>query len=62
MTGELHPLVKFNLVLLLFFLIFGELYLASVFLIPLTFAGILAMLMAPLCVKLERRGMKHVNV
>src|SRR5699024_10153566 len=35
---------------------FGELYLASVFLIPLTFAGILAMLMAPLCVKLERRG------
>lgn len=52
----LHPLVKFNLVLLLFFLIFGGLYLASTFLIPLVFAGILAMLMSPLCAKLEARG------
>jgi len=55
MTDTLHPLVKFNLVLLLFFLIFGGLYLASSFLIPMTFAGILAMLMTPLCAKLESR-------
>lgn len=53
---DLHPLIKINLVLLLFFLVFGGLYLASSFLIPLVFAGVLAMLMTPLCVKLEARG------
>lgn len=56
MADNLHPLVKFNLILLLFFLIFGGLYLASDFLIPLVLAGILAMLMSPLCIKLEGMG------
>lgn len=55
-AGNLHPLVKLNLVLLLFFLIFGGLYLASDFLIPLAFAGIFAMLMSPLSAKLEGIG------
>lgn len=54
---NLHPLVKFNLILLLFFLVFGGLYFASSFLIPLVFAGILAMLMSPLSAKLEARGL-----
>lgn len=57
MTKNLHPLVKFNLFILLFFLVFGGLYFASAFLIPLVFAGILAMLMTPLCVKLEDKGL-----
>lgn len=57
MSSNLHPLVKFNLILLLFFLIFGGLYLASSFLIPLVFAGILAMLMSPLSAKLEDFGL-----
>lgn len=57
MNGKLHPLIKFNLILLLFFLIIGGLYLASSFLIPLTFAGILAMLMSPLCTRLEATGL-----
>lgn len=56
MADNIYPLIKFNLILLLFFLIFGGLYLASAFLIPLAFAGILAMLMSPLCKKLEARG------
>lgn len=56
MYNNLHPLVKFNLVLLLFFLVFGGMYFASAFLIPLAFAGILAMLMTPLCARLEARG------
>jgi predicted PurR-regulated permease PerM len=56
MVKNLHPLVKFNLILLLLFLVFGGLYLASAFLIPMAFAGILAMVMTPLCVKLEAKG------
>lgn len=55
-ADDLHPLVKFNLILLLFFLIFGGLYLASDFLIPLVFASILAMLMSPLAAKMEGMG------
>lgn len=53
---NLHPLVKFNMVLFLFFLVFGGMYFASGFLIPLVFAGILAMLMTPLSAKLEAIG------
>lgn len=55
--NNLHPLVKFNLVLLLFFLVFGGMYFASSFLIPLAFAGILAMLMTPISAKMEAKGM-----
>lgn len=54
---NLHPLVKFNLILLLLFLVFGGMYFASAFLIPLVFAGILAMLMSPLSAKFEERGL-----
>lgn len=54
---NLHPLIKFNMVLLLFFLIFGGMYFASAVLIPLIFAGILAMLMAPLSARLESSGL-----
>lgn len=53
---NLRPLIKANLILLLFFLIFAGLYFSSAFLIPLAFAGILAMLMAPLCNKMEANG------
>src|SRR5699024_3243465 len=59
MIEKLHPLLKFNLVLVLLFLVFGGLYLAATFLIPLAFAGILAMLMAPFCVKLESWGVHN---
>lgn len=54
--NNLPPLLKANLILLLLVLIFSGLYFARAFLIPLTFAGILAMLMAPLAQKLEISG------
>ncbi|HEX6982969.1 MAG TPA: AI-2E family transporter [Balneolaceae bacterium] len=54
--NNLHPLVKTNLIFLLFFLIFGGMYFASAFLIPFIFAAILAMLLTPLCRKMEGAG------
>lgn len=60
MNADLNPLVKINLILLLFFLIFGGLYFASNFLIPLAFAAVLAMLMTPMCVKLEQIGVNKM--
>lgn len=56
---KLHPLVKVNLILLLFFLIVGGLYIARDFLIPLAYATILAMLLVPLSRKLESRGINR---
>lgn len=56
MDKKLHPLVKTNLILLLFFLVFGGMYFASAFLIPFIFATILAMLMTPVCRKMESAG------
>lgn len=55
-TRNLHPLVKANLILLLFFLVIGGLYFARTFLIPLAFAAIFAMLLTPLSSKLENAG------
>lgn len=43
-------------VLFLFFLVICALYFGQKFLIPVAFAGILAMLFLPLCVKLEGKG------
>lgn len=59
MTKDLQPLVKINLILLLFFLVLGGLYIASAFLIPLAYAAILAMLLIPLCQRLEDEGVNR---
>lgn len=56
LQSNLNPLVKANLILLLLFLVIGGLYLASAFLIPLAFAVLLAMLLTPLCRKIESVG------
>lgn len=56
MKDPLNPLVKTNLILLLFFLIFGGMHFASSFLIPFVFGAILAMLMTPLSRKMEKAG------
>jgi predicted PurR-regulated permease PerM len=53
---NLYPLLKTNLILLLFFLVIGGLYIAQTFLVPLAFAAILAMLLTPMCNKLEHLG------
>ncbi len=58
--NRLHPLIKINLVLLLFFLVIGGLYFARAFLIPLAYAVIFAMLLAPLCQKLESKGINKL--
>ncbi|HYH55268.1 MAG TPA: AI-2E family transporter [Anseongella sp.] len=54
---KLHPLVKINLILLLFFLVFAGLYFARGFLVPLAFGAIFAMVMIPLSKKLEKLGL-----
>ncbi len=46
-------------VLLLFFLVIAGLYFAKSFLVPLVFAGVLAMLFIPLCRWFERRGLNR---
>lgn len=60
MTRDLHPLIKVNLIFLLFFLIFGGMYFGRDFFIPLTFAAILAMLLTPLCIKFEKLGLGRI--
>ncbi|HEY9559273.1 MAG TPA: AI-2E family transporter [Anseongella sp.] len=57
---KLHPLVKINLILLLFFLLFAGLYFARSFLVPLTFGAIFAMVMIPLSRRLENMGLHRV--
>ena len=57
---KLHPLVKINLILLLFFLLFAGLYFARGFLVPLSFGALFAMVMIPLAKRLERRGVPRV--
>lgn len=54
---KLHPLVKTNLILLLFFLLFAGLYFARSFLVPLSFGAIFAMVMIPLSQRLEALGL-----
>lgn len=56
---RIYPLVKTILILILFFLVIGGLYVAQAFFIPLTFAAILAMLLIPLCRKLEGKGVNR---
>ena len=52
-------LTKTVRVLFFLFLIFCGLYFASPFLIPVAFAGILAMLFLPLCRKMESKGLNN---
>ncbi|TCS87300.1 putative PurR-regulated permease PerM [Anseongella ginsenosidimutans] len=54
---KLHPLVKINLILLLFFLVFAGLYFARSFLVPISFGAIFAMVMIPLSKRLENLGL-----
>src|SRR4028118_113869 len=49
-----YPLVKYTLLLLFAFLFFQGLFLARQFLIPFSLAALLAMLMLPICKKLEK--------
>lgn len=55
-TARSSQAIKF---LLLFFLIFGAMYLAKPFLVPLAFGGLLSMLLLPLNEKMERKGMNR---
>lgn len=59
LRNALYPLIKINLILLLFFLAIGGLYIAKDFLIPLAYATILAMLLIPVCNKLENKGINR---
>jgi predicted PurR-regulated permease PerM len=52
-------LKKFTLILLFFFLFFGGLFFAREFLVPVSFAALLAMLLAPLCNRFEKWGVKR---
>jgi predicted PurR-regulated permease PerM len=47
---------QFNQVLLALLLFFGILYLGKPFIVPVAIGGLFAMLLAPVCRKLERRG------
>ncbi|MDQ3191345.1 MAG: AI-2E family transporter [Bacteroidota bacterium] len=53
-------LYKFNQILLMGFLLFGGLYLAQSFLIPVFIAALLAMLLLPVCKILETYGWSRV--
>jgi AI-2 transport protein TqsA len=53
-------LYKFNQVLLFGFLLFGGLYFAQRFLIPVFIAALISMLLLPICEKLEKWGWKRV--
>jgi predicted PurR-regulated permease PerM len=49
-----YPLIKYTLLLLFAFLFFQGLFLARQFLIPFSLAALMAMLMLPVCKKLEK--------
>lgn len=53
---KIKGLPKLTLVLLFLFLLFSGLYFAREFLVPVSFAALLAMLMAPLCNRFEKWG------
>jgi predicted PurR-regulated permease PerM len=59
MLGNKLTISKSVQLLLLLFLVFGGLYYARSFLIPIAFAGILAMLLLPLSIRLEKKGVKR---
>lgn len=54
MQAGLNPITRFNQVLLFIVLFFGILYFAKPFFIPLAIGAMLAMLLVPLCRRLER--------
>lgn len=49
-------LVRFNLIILAFFLVFAGMYFARTFLIPVALSLLFAMLLTPICRWLERKG------
>ncbi|HWK99022.1 MAG TPA: hypothetical protein VNQ55_03705, partial [Parapedobacter sp.] len=49
-----NPIIRFNQVLLFIVLFFGILYFAKPFFIPLAIGTMMAMLLVPLCRRLER--------
>jgi AI-2 transport protein TqsA len=53
-------LYRFNQVLLFGFLLFGGLYMAQQYLIPIFIAALISMLLLPICDRLERWGWKRV--
>jgi predicted PurR-regulated permease PerM len=53
-------LYNFNQILFFGFLLFGGLYLAQTFLIPVFIAALLSMLLLPVCKRLEKWGFKRV--
>lgn len=55
--NNISGLKNFTIFLLFLFLFFGGLYFAREFLIPVSFAALLAMLMAPLCNRFEKWGL-----
>ena len=65
MQAGLNPITRFNQVLLFIVLFFGILYFAKPFFIPLAIGAMLAMLLVPLCRRLERfnvpRGLAAVG-
>ncbi len=50
------PIFRFNQVLLFIILVFGILYVAKPFLIPIAIGGMMAMLLVPACRRLEKWG------
>lgn len=54
MQAGINPITRFNQVLLFVVLFFGILYFAKPFLIPLAIGGMMAMLLVPLCRRLEQ--------
>lgn len=58
-TEKFTVLGRFNQVLLFFALTFLILYFAKSFLVPVATGGLVAMLLVPVCRKMEKRGMKR---
>jgi predicted PurR-regulated permease PerM len=57
MATDQHPVRKLNRILLFSFLLFASLYYARSVLITLTLGALLAMLLAPLSIRMERKGL-----
>lgn len=55
--AKTNPIARFNQVLLFIGLMFGLLYIAKPFLIPVAIGGMMAMLLVPICRRLEKRNM-----
>src|SRR5690606_34710697 len=55
MPTKSNPIARFNQVLLFIVLVFAILYFAKPFLIPIAIGGMMAMLLVPVCKRLEQR-------